>query len=56
MQEKEIETAAKSYTADNKNTLSKNIGDKRIITLNELQQRKYISKVLNRSKNECTSW
>ena len=45
--------AAKSYVQDNRNLLPKNVGDSRIITLKELQDAKYIGKVVDRSKKPC---
>lgn len=54
-QEKNMIMAAKSYSQDNRNVLPKNVGDTRVVTLEELQSRKYIGQVVDRSKNECTT-
>ena len=53
-QQKNIVMAAQSYAQDNRNILPKEIGESRTITLQELQNRKYIGQVLDRSKSECT--
>ena len=54
-QEKNMIMAAESYAQDNRNVLPKEIGDTRTITLQELQNRKYIGTVVDRSKNDCTT-
>ena len=54
-QEKNMIMAAESYVQDNRNILPKEIGDTRTITLQELQSRKYIGEVLDRSKASCTT-
>ena len=41
-QEKNMIMAAQSYTQDNRNILPKEIGTSKIVTLKELQNRKYI--------------
>ena len=53
-QQKDIVMAAQSYAQDNRNILPKEIGESREITLQELQSRKYIGDILDRSKNKCT--
>ncbi len=45
--------AAQSYAQENRNILPKEVGDTHVITLNELQTRKYIGEVVDRSKNQC---
>ncbi len=52
-QESNMILAAQSYAQDNRNILPKSIGDKRVITLGELQNAKYIGDVVDRSKNSC---
>ena len=52
-QEKNIVMATKSYVNDNRNALPKDIGDSRTVTLEELQNRKYIGEVIDRSKVVC---
>ena len=54
-QQKNMIMAAQSYAQDNRNILPKEIGGSRIITLKELQNRKYIGEVLDRSKNTCSN-
>ena len=54
-QEKNIILAAESYAQDNKSVLPKEIGGTKTITLQELQSRKYIGDVVDRSKTECTT-
>ena len=50
---KNMVIAAKSYTHDNRNALPKKTGDTRNIKLQELQRRKYIGDILDRSKKKC---
>lgn len=52
-QEKNLVMATKSYVQDNRNVLPKDIGDSKTITLQELQNRKYIGEVVDRSKMAC---
>ena len=52
-QQKNMIMAAQSYTQDNRNILPKEIGTSKIVTLKELQNRKYIGDVLDRSKLTC---
>ena len=54
-QEKNMIMAAESYVQENRNILPKEIGDTRTITLQELQSRKYIGEVVDRSKASCTT-
>lgn len=54
-QEKNMIMAAKSYSQDNRNFLPKEIGGSKIIMLSELQNRKYIGDVLDRSKMVCNN-
>ena len=52
-QKEQIINAAKSYTQDNRNSLPKRVGMRTEITLNTLQTKKYIGKVVDRHKREC---
>ena len=54
-QEKNMIMAAQSYAQDNRNILPKEIGSSKIIMLSELQNRKYIGDVLDRSKLSCSN-
>lgn len=54
-QRKNMIIAAQSYSQENRNILPKDVGDTRIITLNELQRRKYIGDVVDRGKKECNN-
>ena len=54
-QQKNMIMAAQSYAQDNRNVLPKEIGSSKIIMLRELQNRKYIGDVLDRSKISCNN-
>ena len=54
-QEKNMIMATQSYVNDNRNILPKEIGGSKIVTLKELQNRKYIGDVLDRSKINCSN-
>ena len=54
-QQKNMIMAAQSYSNDNRNILPKEIGGSRIVSLKELQNRKYIGEVLDRSKMSCSN-
>ena len=53
-QEKNMIMAAQSYVQDNRNLLPKRVGDSRVVTLQELQNAKYIGDVVDRSKKNCS--
>ena len=52
-QESEVIMAAKSYTQDNRSFLPKRVGQKNLVYLKTLQNKKYIGDVLDRNKKKC---
>lgn len=52
--EKNLIMAAKSYALDNRNVLPKKIGDTVTITLQQLQNKKYIGEIVDRNKKVCS--
>ena len=47
--------ATKSFSQENRNILPKAVGETSTVTLETLQNKKYIGKVIDRSKNECNN-
>ena len=47
--------ATKSFTQENRNILPKAVGDTSNVTLEMLQNKKYIGQVMDRSKNQCNN-